>query len=62
MTRSLVAASAAPASDASADVVVWALLNNAFSAGTLAFGLILGIVIPILTSAYWPDRPVMSKP
>jgi len=43
-------------------VVVWAMLNNAYSSGTLAFGLILGIVIPVLTSAYWPDRPVMSKP
>ncbi|MCZ7674766.1 MAG: Na+/H+ antiporter subunit E [Roseovarius sp.] len=42
--------------------VVWCLLANAPSANTVVFGLILGTVIPILTHAYWPDRPVMHKP
>ncbi|MBZ0122674.1 MAG: Na+/H+ antiporter subunit E [Roseovarius sp.] len=42
--------------------LVWCLLVNAISAGTAAFGLILGTVIPILTAAYWPQRPVMRKP
>lgn len=42
--------------------VVWVMLNNAVTSGTVAFGLILGLVIPILTAAYWPDRPVMTKP
>ena len=37
--------------------VVWILLQNKLSAGMLVFGLILGIIIPILTAAYWPDRP-----
>lgn len=42
--------------------VVWALLTNSYSAGTFAFGLILGVVVPIMTAAYWPDRPALSKP
>ncbi|MEO9825733.1 MAG: Na+/H+ antiporter subunit E [Paracoccaceae bacterium] len=37
--------------------VIWILLQNKFSAGMFVFGLILGIIIPILTAAYWPDRP-----
>lgn len=42
--------------------LVWCLLHNSFSPGTVVFGLLLGIAIPILTSAYWPNRPVMKKP
>jgi multicomponent K+:H+ antiporter subunit E len=42
--------------------LVWMLLENTFSAGVLVFGLILGLVIPIATSAYWPDRPRPSAP
>lgn len=37
--------------------VVWILLQNEFSAGMFVFGIILGIIIPLLTSAWWPDRP-----
>ena len=28
----------------------------------LALGLLLGIAIPILTSAYWPNRPKLRRP
>ncbi|WPZ23069.1 Na+/H+ antiporter subunit E [Sulfitobacter faviae] len=35
---------------------VWILLQNKFSAGMLVFGLILGVVIPILTARWWTDR------
>ncbi len=38
-------------------VVVWCLLVNAISLGTVVLGAILGILIPIFTAAYWPDRP-----
>jgi multicomponent K+:H+ antiporter subunit E len=41
---------------------VWCLLNNTLSPGVAVFGLILGILVPILTAAYWPDRPVLHKP
>ncbi len=37
--------------------VVWILLQNQFSAGMAAFGLILGIIIPWGTSVWWPDTP-----
>lgn len=37
--------------------VVWTLLQNNISAGMVVFGLILGIIIPRMTSAWWPDRP-----
>lgn len=43
-------------------LVVWCLLANSLTLGTVVFGLILGLVIPIATAAYWPDRPGMSKP
>ncbi|MCG6882790.1 MAG: Na+/H+ antiporter subunit E [Silicimonas sp.] len=37
--------------------VVWVLLQNNVSAGMVVFGIILGIIIPLITSAWWPDRP-----
>ncbi|SDF83377.1 Na+/H+ antiporter subunit E [Sulfitobacter delicatus] len=41
---------------------VWILLQNELSAGMLVFGLILGIVIPILTARWWTDRPQGIRP
>lgn len=38
-------------------VVMWMALLNDFSSGGLVVGLFLGIVIPIATSHFWPDRP-----
>lgn len=37
--------------------IVWVLLQNKFTPGMAVFGLILGIIIPQLTVAWWPDRP-----
>ena len=37
--------------------IVWIMLQAEFSAGMAVFGLILGIVIPIGTARWWPDRP-----
>jgi len=37
--------------------VVWTLLQNNVSAGMVVFGIILGIIIPLITSVWWPDRP-----
>jgi len=42
--------------------VVWLLLVNSFSLNSLLFGFFLGIVIPFLTSPYWPDRPELRHP
>ena len=37
--------------------VVWVLLQNSVTAGMAVFGLILGIIIPRLTSVWWPEAP-----
>lgn len=37
--------------------VVWTLLQNEVSAGMVVFGLILGVIIPLGTSIWWPDQP-----
>jgi len=42
--------------------LVWCLLMNRLSPGTIAFGFVLGTAIPLLTAAYWPNRPVMQRP
>lgn len=40
---------------------VWLLLVNSFSLGTLVLAVILGLVIPVVTAAYWPDRPRVPR-
>ncbi|WP_417475245.1 Na+/H+ antiporter subunit E [Leisingera sp.] len=42
--------------------VTWLLLVNGWSLNSLLFGLGLGIMIPFLTQAYWPNRPRLSRP
>ncbi|MBD3664589.1 Na+/H+ antiporter subunit E [Sulfitobacter aestuariivivens] len=37
--------------------VVWVLLQNDITAGMVVFGIILGVVIPWMTSVWWPDTP-----
>jgi len=39
----------------------WMLLVNQFKIGSLVMALILSIVIPLLTGAYWPNRPKMNN-
>lgn len=41
--------------------IVWLMLANAYTATSLVFGLILGIIIPILTAPYWSDRPTVRN-
>jgi len=36
--------------------ILWLLLVNQFSAGHLVLGLLLGWLIPLLTSAFWPEH------
>jgi multicomponent K+:H+ antiporter subunit E len=43
-------------------VVVWILLVNTITFGHLVLGLILGVLIPLTTSAYWPGRPRVRSP
>ncbi|ALI55390.1 Na+/H+ antiporter subunit E [Celeribacter marinus] len=37
--------------------IIWTMLQNDVSAGMVVFGIILGIIIPRMTSIWWPDRP-----
>lgn len=44
-------------------IVIWLLLVNHFTLGSLVMGAILGFVIPRLVSAYWPQRvPLRNLP
>lgn len=43
-------------------VAVWVLLANEVTFGHLVLGLILGILIPLVTSAYWPGSPRVGAP
>ncbi len=38
-------------------IAVWLMMLNAISAGGVLLGIVLGIVIPIFTAPFWPDRP-----
>ena len=38
-------------------IIVWQMLVN-----NLLLGLILGLVIPFVTAAYWPNRPRLRNP
>lgn len=37
--------------------LVWIVLQNDITAGMVVFGIILGIIIPLMTSIWWPDTP-----
>ncbi|MEM6577168.1 MAG: Na+/H+ antiporter subunit E [Pseudomonadota bacterium] len=43
-------------------VFVWIGLVNKFTLGNLILGAAFGLTIPILTAAYWPDRPALARP
>lgn len=42
--------------------VIWLLLVNRFTLGNLVLGGALGLVIPAITAAYWPERPRLRHP
>ncbi len=42
--------------------LVWVGLVNVLTLNAFVFGLILGIILPLLTAAYWPDRPRLRNP
>ncbi|BDW85382.1 Na+/H+ antiporter subunit E [Roseicyclus marinus] len=43
-------------------VVVWLALVNKVTLGNVILGAGFGLVIPMLTRAYWPDRPRVRNP
>lgn len=38
-------------------VLVWMLLVNELTFGALFLALIFGVLVPLVTSRFWPDRP-----
>lgn len=38
-------------------VIMWMLVLNELSMGGFLLGLVLGIVVPLFTAPFWPDRP-----
>lgn len=43
-------------------VVLWFLLVNQWKVGSLVMAMILATIIPLATSAWWPDRPRVKRP
>ena len=43
-------------------VLVWIGLVNTFTLGNLILGSAIGLIIPMVTAAYWPDRPKLARP
>lgn len=42
--------------------VVWLLLANSISTGSVLFALALAVLVPSLTSAFWPDHVRIRRP
>lgn len=38
-------------------IAVWQMLVNKVTVGNLVLGTILGLIIPLITAPYWPNRP-----
>lgn len=43
-------------------VLLWMALLNSFTIGGLLMGIVLGMLIPIYTAHFWPERPVVRSP
>ena len=43
-------------------MATWLLLNNSLAPGHLVLGLLLGLVIPRFTLAFWPERVRIRRP
>lgn len=43
-------------------ILLWMALLNNYTAGGLFVGVVLGMLIPIYTANFWPDRPVIESP
>lgn len=41
-------------------VIVWLLLLNTLSVGGFLIGVLLGILVPLLTQPFWPNRPPIN--
>lgn len=42
--------------------LVWLLLQNSFSVGQIVLGVVFGLVIPLLSRQFWPQRSPLWSP
>lgn len=42
--------------------IIWQLLSEGISGGSLALGFLLAWIIPQMTQSFWPNRPAFAKP
>ena len=43
-------------------MLLWLLLNNSAAPGHLVLGALFGLLIPLFTRRFWPERLVVAKP
>lgn len=43
-------------------LLVWLGLVNTVTLGNLLLGTVLGVVVPMVTAPYWPNRPKLHRP
>ena len=43
-------------------VLVWLALVNKLTLGNLILGAAFGVIIPMMTAPYWPNRPQIRRP
>ena len=43
-------------------LLLWLLLNNSAAAGHLLLGALLGVLIPLFTRRFWPERLILNNP
>jgi multicomponent K+:H+ antiporter subunit E len=43
-------------------ILVWIGLVNTFTLGNLILGTVIGLIVPMITAPYWPNRPKMRRP
>ena len=42
--------------------LVWLLLVNTVNIGHVLLGALFGVLIPMFTNAFWPERPHLARP
>lgn len=43
-------------------LLVWLGLVNTFTLGNLILGSVIGLIVPMITAPYWPNRPAIGRP
>ena len=43
-------------------LLLWLLLNNSATAGHILLGALLGVIIPLFSQRFWPERFTLARP